>query len=106
MADARRGIAWLEILETAKPEQPAALLERILAQTSGAQAGQIVPQHGLAGATLTQPQAIGDLAAASGYSIPTGSAYRKVVPFPSRMAAAFRASAFGQLVTVQRTRYG
>jgi len=102
LADARRGIAWLEMLRTPKPEPPAALLERILAQTSGAQAAQVIPQHGFAGATLTQPQVIGDLAAASGYSIQTGPAYGKVIPFPRRMAAAFRASAFGQIALQPR----
>ena len=102
LADARRGIAWLELLRTPKPEPPAALLERILAQTSGAQAAQIVPQHGFAGAVLAPPQTIGDLAAASGYSIPTGPAYGKGVPFPRRMAAAFRASAFGQIALQPR----
>jgi hypothetical protein len=37
LADARRGLAWLEMLKTPRPEPPAALLERILAQTSGAE---------------------------------------------------------------------
>lgn len=36
LADARRGAAWLEMLRHPRPEPPAELLERILAQTSGA----------------------------------------------------------------------
>ncbi len=36
LADARRGAAWLEMLRTPRPEPPAELLERILAETSGA----------------------------------------------------------------------
>ena len=35
LADARRGAAWLEMLRDPRPEPPAALLERILAQTTG-----------------------------------------------------------------------
>jgi hypothetical protein len=35
LADARRGGAWLEMLRDPRPEPPAALFERILAQTSG-----------------------------------------------------------------------
>ncbi len=35
MADAQRGVAWLEVLQAAPPEPPGELLERILAQTSG-----------------------------------------------------------------------
>jgi hypothetical protein len=37
LADARRGAAWMEMLHSPRPEPPANLLERILAQTSGAQ---------------------------------------------------------------------
>ena len=35
MADAQRGAAWLEMLKSPRPEPPVALLDRILAQTSG-----------------------------------------------------------------------
>src|ERR1019366_8621206 len=34
-ADAQRGAAWLELLKAPRPEPSAALMERILAQTSG-----------------------------------------------------------------------
>ena len=39
LADARRGAAWLEMLRDPRPEPPADLLERILAQTSGVVTG-------------------------------------------------------------------
>ncbi len=39
MADAQRGAAWLELLKTPRPEPSAHLMGRILAQTTGAQAG-------------------------------------------------------------------
>ncbi len=35
VADARRGAAWLEMLRSPRPEPPAALLEKILARTTG-----------------------------------------------------------------------
>ncbi len=35
VADAQRGAAWLELLKSPRPEPSAALMERILAQTSG-----------------------------------------------------------------------
>ncbi len=35
LADAQRGAAWMEMLKSPRPEPPAALFERILAQTSG-----------------------------------------------------------------------
>ena len=35
LADAQRGAAWLELLKSPRPEPSAALMERILAQTSG-----------------------------------------------------------------------
>lgn len=38
LAEARRGLAWMEMLKEARPEPPAAMLERIFAQTSGAAA--------------------------------------------------------------------
>ena len=40
LADAQRGAAWMEMLKSPRPEPPATLLERILAQTSGQAAAQ------------------------------------------------------------------
>jgi len=39
-ADARRGAAWMEMLKSPRPEPPIALLERIIAQTSGKTSGE------------------------------------------------------------------
>jgi hypothetical protein len=94
LADARRGAAWLEMLRTPAPEPPAALLERILAQTSG-DPSQMIPmgmQHaGFTGATLAGPQSD---TLAPGYALPgTAAAYGTVIPFRQRV----RASAFGQI---------
>jgi hypothetical protein len=102
LADARRGVAWLEMLRTPKPEPPAALLERILAQTSGAAAVQMVPQHGFNGATIGQPQPFDLPVMAPGYTIPTMAASSNVLPFPRRIAARLRASSFGQIALQPR----
>jgi hypothetical protein len=43
LADAQRGAAWLELLKSPRPEPSAALMERILAQTSGLQNETLSP---------------------------------------------------------------
>jgi hypothetical protein len=40
-ADAQRGAAWMEMLKSPRPEPPTALLERIIAQTSGKDAAAL-----------------------------------------------------------------
>jgi hypothetical protein len=98
LADARRGAAFLEMLRNPAPEPPAALLERILAETSGpAVLGGVHP------AALPAPAAghFGVAALVPGHAIPA-AAYGKVLPFPRRAAAAFRASAFGQIMMQPR----
>jgi len=98
LADARRGAAWLEILRKPAPEPPAALLERILAETSGA-AGHAAPsamQHAGIAAPVPVPIA-GDVAA-----IVPGIAYANVLPFPRRFAAAMRRSSIGQVLLQPR----
>jgi hypothetical protein len=42
LADAQRGAAWMEMLKSPRPEPPASLLERILAQTSNPPAPPII----------------------------------------------------------------
>jgi len=108
LADARRGAAWLEMLRTPRPEPPAELLERILAETSGAQghanAGRVVSggfEHvGVAGATHGWSPLVGGVAAvAPGYAVPGAAAsYGNVLPFRKRVAAAVRANSFAQIV--------
>ena len=62
MADAQRGVAWLEMLKPHRPEPPATMVERILAQTTGSaltfEANALQPA--IAGAAM-QPPAIGPL---------------------------------------------
>jgi hypothetical protein len=43
LADAQRGAAWMEMLKSPRPEPPTALLERIIAQTSGKDAALANP---------------------------------------------------------------
>jgi hypothetical protein len=43
LADAQRGATWLELLKSPRPEPSAALMERILAQTSGLQNETLSP---------------------------------------------------------------
>jgi hypothetical protein len=99
LADARRGAAFLEMLRMPAPEPPAMLLERILAETSGA-AGHDVQHFGF---PLPIPQH-GDLGVAAftaGQAIPA-TIYGNVVPFPRRFATAFRTSSIGQIMLQPR----
>ena len=75
LAEARRGAAWLEMLRTPAPEPSAALLEKILAQTSG----------GIHPMPVAHPAP----AMAPGYT--------NVLPFPRRAAAALRLTGFGRV---------
>lgn len=50
LADAQRGAAWLELLKSPRPEPSAALMERILAQTSG-----LEQNNGLSPFVIGQP---------------------------------------------------
>jgi hypothetical protein len=52
LADAQRGAAWMEMLKSPRPEPPTALLERIIAQTSGQATAQ-------AAAALNPPIVLG-----------------------------------------------
>jgi Putative zinc-finger len=93
LADARRGAAWLELLRDPRPEPPAELLERILAQTSGAHTAiQPVP---IPGAILTPAPIYGGAS-------PGFATLGKVIPFRRRFAAAVRTSPFGQIVLQPR----
>ncbi len=79
LSEARRGAAWLAILKLPRPEPSAQLLERILAQTSGAQTfGIETASHGAALPT-TEPAP----AYAAGTMLP--SVYpTKILPFRPR----------------------
>jgi hypothetical protein len=43
-ADAQRGAAWMEMLKSPRPEPPAFLLDRIIAETSGKAAAEAAPK--------------------------------------------------------------
>lgn len=96
LADARRGAAWLEMLRDPRPEPTPALLERILAQTSGAEA---VPD-GMQPAGFAGASPVPIAALAPGYG--SAGSYGNVLPFPARVAAAFRRSGFGQIMLQPR----
>ena len=93
LADARRGAAWLEMLRSPQPEPPASLMERILAQTSGAQAVPAPSQMQHAGTAAMQPADFG-VAAMS----PAAAPFHNVIPFRSRMVAAVRGNSFGHII--------
>ena len=47
MSEAKRGAAWMEMLKGHRPEPPAGMLQRILAQTSEAEMSLVFPRHGV-----------------------------------------------------------
>jgi Putative zinc-finger len=103
LADARRGAAWLEMLRDPRPEPPAALLERILAQTSGSvahQAGHIaIDEAQLPGTILTPAPIYGG---AAPYIPASPAQFGRIIPFRSRFASAVRHSAVGQIMLQPR----
>ncbi len=104
LADARRGVAWLEMLRDPRPEPPAALLERILAQTSGVQAASpaAIDATQLPGSILTPSPILGGVALYTGSPQYGAPAFGKVIPFRSRVASAVRESAFAQVMLQPR----
>jgi hypothetical protein len=94
LADAKRGAAWMEMLKSPRPEPPASLIERILAQTSNPPAPPIVlgptdrlrvhpPQvpNTLLGRPILVPAAAGQ---------PAVYASTNVLPFRSRITHGLR----------------
>lgn len=113
LADARRGADWLEMLKSPRPEPPAALLERILAQTCNAQPDaqtvsgqpQLVANKQRAGNGLWQSSTIlGHSGPASAAAMRPAGAYAStnVLPFRSRVAAGFRLRSIGQTLLQPR----
>ena len=82
LADAKRGSAWLGMLRQHAPEPPAAMLERIFAQTSGAQAAGSGERLAEAGGLLTMgaPGVLEAVGASTGGT---------VIPFPRRVVQRF-----------------
>jgi hypothetical protein len=89
LADAQRGAAWMEMLKSPRPEPPTALLERILAETSGKAAALANPPIVLgSNDRLRTPNAL------PGKPIPVPSqpafASANVIPFRTRLTHGFR----------------
>jgi len=98
LADARRGAALLEMLKSPRPEPSAALIDRILAQTSGAHTGGILT-GGLAASPKSAASGMIPLPAIDGGAIeihsvvPASAAPSNVIPFRPRPAARFNLAA-------------
>ncbi len=93
-ADAQRGAAWLELLKSPRPEPSPALLERILAQTSGQASSNTAHIHLVSQPdTLTGRQTATIPAAVGGVALPY--APNNLVPFRNRVAAVFNLRTIG-----------
>jgi hypothetical protein len=94
LADAQRGAAWMEMLKSPRPEPPTALLERIIAQTSGKDAALANPPIVLGSndrlrtpnAVLGQPTLVPVPSLASHPAFTAAN----VIPFRTRLTQGFR----------------
>lgn len=109
LADAQRGQAWLKMLKSPRPEPPADLLERILAQTCN-QTTLVEGKQKLAhaawqpGTLLSHP---GTMPTPASWPVSTtrpaqGYASSNVLPFRSRIASSFRLRSIGQTLLQPR----
>jgi hypothetical protein len=105
LADARRGAAWLEMLRDPRPQPPAELLDKILAQTSGSHASAHPGGH-IAIDEAQRPGAVlipAPIYGGAGHYAATGpTQFGRILPFRSRFASAVRASALGQIMLQPR----
>ena len=110
LADAKRGVAWMEMLKSPRPEPSAALLDRILAQTTGqnSKTSTEAATSIVLGPTdylRTQNTILGrpTLVTAPGTPIQSAAAYSstKVLPFRSRIAS-FKLSSIGHTLLQPR----
>jgi len=110
LADAQRGAAWMEMLKSPRPEPSAALLDRILAQTTGqnSKTSTEAATSIVLGPTdylRTQNTILGrpTLVTAPGTPIQSAAAYSstKVLPFRSRIAS-FKLSSIGHTLLQPR----
>jgi hypothetical protein len=90
LADAQRGAAWMEMLKSPRPEPPATLLERIIAQTSGQTAA---PSPAIVLGSNDRLRTPNNLL--TNPSLVSGSAQpafasAKVIPFRTRLNQGFR----------------
>ncbi|HEY6412468.1 MAG TPA: zf-HC2 domain-containing protein [Edaphobacter sp.] len=106
LADAQRGAAWMEMLKSPRPEPSAALLERILAQTSG-QAAAEAKSSIVLGPTdrLRQPETLlsrPTLLPSSAPAYPPVFGPAKVLPFRARVTSAFNLRSIGHTLLQPR----
>jgi hypothetical protein len=93
LADAQRGAAWMEMLKSPRPEPPTALLERIIAQTTGlAQAAAANKPPIVLGSNdrLRTPGAIPGRPTLVPSSITQPAFSTNVLPFRTRITHSFR----------------
>jgi len=86
LADAQRGAAWMEMLRSPRPEPPAALLERILAQTSAPASNESSLSVSPAPAYVRNPNTLlGRPTLVGSAAQPSTFASTNVLPFRSRI---------------------
>jgi hypothetical protein len=110
LADAKRGVAWMEMLKSPRPEPSAMLLERILAQTTGQQGAdaktQTTPAIVLGPTDHRRPPntILGRPTLVPATGIPPQAVYRStnVLPFRSRIAASFNLRSIGHTLLQPR----
>ena len=94
LADAQRGTAWMEMLKSPRPEPPTALLERIIAQTSGKDAPLANPPIVLGSNDRLRTPApttiLGRPALVPNTAMQPSFASANVLPFRTRLAHGFR----------------
>ena len=93
LADAKRGMAWLEMLRPHRPEPPAGLVERILAQTSVRAAEELAAQRSAQRAAAEAATLLGNPGPiAARLALGESPAASNVLPFRSASASRFRAA--------------
>jgi hypothetical protein len=94
LADAQRGAAWMEMLKSPRPEPPTALLERIIAETSGKDAALANPPIVLGPndrlRTRTPNTILGQPTLIPGLTTQPVFASAQVIPFRTRLTQGFR----------------
>jgi hypothetical protein len=90
-ADAQRGAAWMEMLKSPRPEPPTALLERIIAETSGKAAALANPPIVLgSNDRLRTPSTVPGRLSQIPSTLQPAFATAHVLPFRTRLTQGFR----------------
>ncbi len=91
LADATRGVAWLEMLRLHRPEPPDDLVDRILAQTSVRAAQEIVAERAVQREAAVAASLLGRPALVASHQLAPGAASAaNVLPFQARSADRLR----------------